>query len=167
MNQNDTQTYKTHSSAGYFWAVPKGTARPYILLLVSVQLHYSIQKAAKKKKNLQDFIQKEQHRLDYNHWKKKDLMKNQYLVTRYENSSKAWKLHCHVWLPLLHSWSHQECFPFVQMGAPQSDLTEGPALQAFRTTEERYQWCICRKGHRQTRFSCLSQKVFSWDSMLS
>ena len=84
-------------------------------------------KKKKKKKSLQDFIRKEQHRLqhrlDYGHWKRRDLMKNQCpvcLVIRYENSSKAWKLHCHVWLPLLHSWSHQECFPFVQMGAPHS-----------------------------------------------
>lgn len=77
------------------------------------------------------FIWKEAQKVDYNHWKNRYLMKNECMVppvTRYENSSKAWKPFCHVCLLPLRIVPAKTCSSFAQMGNLYSYVNLGQDL---------------------------------------
>lgn len=118
------------------------------------------------------FIWKEAQKVDYNHWKNGYLMKNECMVppvTRYENSSKAWKPFCHVCLLPLRIVPAKTRSSFAQMGNLLSEsraVSNDTAKQAqhstfhraFRAADEHIRGMSAGRGTDRHALSCLQTR---------
>lgn len=101
-------------------------------------------------------------KVDYNHRKTGDLMKNERMVppvTRFENSSKASKPFCHVWLPPLHNMPLKICSSFAQMGNLHSRVNLGQYLMTQRSKPSTQPSTGCSEQQVNVSVVCLQEEA--------